>query len=487
MAECLTSSGVDIDASTRTYLSPLLSAGASDSQFLNRDFLKASPADFNGILFSTIFANPPYTRRSALQPNDTALIDNLRQKIGPLNFGKASYWAYFLLHSLSFLQNGGKMIFLLPTSLLQTDYGKNLCNYLGERFEQVNIVVLAFRAFREAQVSVAILLALNYGAQPDGVTVSIARNSVELGGMSNALSRVIPTVATTGFQNWRMMFLSSETLNIYKRLIAGTDIKRFEDIFRVCIGVVTGANEFFVVSDQIAKTLQIPDDQIFPVVSNGHAVRGLTFTKDDYGLLSASSKPSVILRLEENALNSEMRDYIKGGEATGLASRLKCSIRKPWYTLDDVAEPDAFFQYMKSSAPHLVLNDSGCTCTNALHRVNFRQTLPRYQKEFIAVSILTSVTQLTMELTGRSYGGGVLKMEPGTLAKVPLVHLSDVEGVDETFRICDEYLRKDMKQQAIRIADEFVLIKGKGIKMTHATAMQNAWKALVTLRLEHRK
>jgi hypothetical protein len=92
-----------------------------------------------------------------------------------------------------------------------------------------------------------------------------------------------------------------------------------------------------------------------------------------------------------------------------------------------------------------------------------------------------------MELTGRSYGGGVLKMEPGTLAKVPLVHLSDVEGVDETFRICDEYLRKDMKQQAIRIADEFVLIKGKGIKMTHATAMQNAWKALVTLRLEHRK
>jgi hypothetical protein len=44
-----------------------------------------------------------------------------------------------------------------------------------------------------------------------------------------------------------------------------------------------------------------------------------------------------------------------------------------------------------------------------------------------------------------------------------------------------------MKQQAIRIADEFVLIKGKGIKMTHATAMQNAWKALVTLRLEHRK
>lgn len=101
-----------------------------------------------------------------------------------------------------------------------------------------------------------------------------------------------------------------------------------------------------------------------------------------------------------------------------------------WYQVNVEPAPNAFFTYRVASTPYLTLNPKGFLCTNALHKVSFMKELSMSAKKWISLSILSDISQLSLELNGRHYGNGVLKIEPSalkaTLVTIPSRRISEI-------------------------------------------------------------
>ena len=104
----------------------------------------------------------------------------------------------------------------------------------------------------------------------------------------------------------------------------------------------------------------------------------------------------------------------------------------------------------------MILNESECLNSNAVHSVNWNACLD-VEPRAVAVAFLSSAVSVWAELRGRRYGGGVLKIEPGTLKRVPVPLL---QGVEDIFEDVDRELRKGQEERARRLVDDRVLRQG---------------------------
>ena len=109
-----------------------------------------------------------------------------------------------------------------------------------------------------------------------------------------------------------------------------------------------------------------------------------------------------------------------------------------------------------AGSPLLVLNEAECLNSNAVHSVNWKPGLD-VEAEAVAVGFLTSAVSAWAELRGRRYGGGVLKIEPGTLKRIPVPL---VQGAEDIFTDVDRQLRDGQEEEARRLADNRVLRQG---------------------------
>jgi adenine-specific DNA-methyltransferase len=98
----------------------------------------------------------------------------------------------------------------------------------------------------------------------------------------------------------------------------------------------------------------------------------------------------------------------------------KCTIRTPWWRPPVVPVPHLFFTYMSHRYPRLIANPSGATLLNSMHGVLLNRDGPKEARRALPLLVLNSVTMLGAEVLGRSYGGGILKMEPREAASLPV-------------------------------------------------------------------
>jgi hypothetical protein len=135
----------------------------------------------------------------------------------------------------------------------------------------------------------------------------------------------------------------------------------------------------------------------------------------------------------------------------------KCRIRKRWYVVPSVWTPHAFLLRQVHQYPKLILNEAAATCTDTIHRVKFKHgAAPRA----VAAAFLNSLTFAFAEIIGRSYGGGVLELEPNEAEKLLLpLGGADQLDIDEL----DRLLRAGNISAVLDITDRVLLSEGLGL------------------------
>ena len=166
-----------------------------------------------------------------------------------------------------------------------------------------------------------------------------------------------------------------------------------------------------------------------------------------------------------------------------MPSRYKCRVRKPWYSVPQVYESEAFLTYMSGTDPKLVANDASAVAPNTLHIVQLRLG-SRLGIAGLVAAWLTSLTALSCELEGHSLGGGMLKLEPGEARKVAIAFPRTVaQGLGELCCELDGLLRAGRAEAARERADAVVLQRGLGLSKTDVRALRDGWCLLRARRL----
>jgi adenine-specific DNA-methyltransferase len=228
----------------------------------------------------------------------------------------------------------------------------------------------------------------------------------------------------------------------------------FSEYGRVEVGIVTGDNDFFILRGPEAE--RFPQQHLMPIITSARDLRGIRFGADDFRQVVADNRPAYLLNLRQprSTLAPAERDYVEMGERQRVSQRYKCRVREPWYAVPSVWEPDALLLRQAGDMPRLVHLAKKCAATDTIHRVSWRQ--PARGRRH-AVSFMNTWTLLASELTGRSYGGGVLELMPGEANQLPLPQPS--EALDAIFDAVDQRVRARDLFAAVAAIDEVVLPK----------------------------
>ena len=480
--------GVDIDPAAPKYLRDLIAAGASPSQYISQDFFEVSPQHFGVPLFDAVVGNPPYIRYhdipESLQKNAEVRLARFGIRVS----GRASYWASFLLYSMQFLRRGGRLAMVLPGALLHTDYSAHVRELLIGHFETVTIHLLQERIFEGTQEESVILCADGAGKRNRAVRINHAATVEELSrAFADARLKAVTVDDTGGDGGWLRATIDRSALDVYDGLTDGPGVVRLGGWVETRIGVVTGNNAYFILSQSERGRRGIGEEFFVPVLKRPAYVTGLAATDRDLRVIEKQGKDYLLLNPppELRQMPAPLRKYIEEGEESGVHLAWKCKCRTPWYVVPHTSVPEAFIPCMSASWPRVIANRSGYTCTNNIIRLAWKEKRPAADWTRLALGTLSTFSQLSAELVGRSYGGGVLKLEPTELTRlaVPLVPREEAAALA---RQVDALLRRKEQALATAAVDEALLGSLPGLSKAKLVLLRAARDRLFLRRRQHR-
>lgn len=465
--------GVDVDPACMDYVSENEELLAENC--VVRNFFEVTPVDLRGTPFRAVVGNPPYVRHHWFKGLARKSAKEAIARMGVSVPETASAWAYFLVHAMSFLAEGGRLAMLVPEALLQADYAAAVRDALTARFRCVRLIHLRDRVFEGTEESVVVVAASEFGKQ-GSLRVEAVERAQELGLALNCPLRSAKSVSVTA-PNGRSV--APAIVHLLEYLEQHESIRVLADIAIVRIGLVTGANDHFVRNCAELERLEVPRTASLRVVPRTRWLSGLDFTCTDHEQFVRAGLPAFLVRPEPAHENTTgVQRWVAEGIAAAAQERSHCRKREPWFRMELPPVPDAFGTCTRMGSPLLVLNRSGLRCTNALHTIRWRQvsgTAP----EAVATGFLSSAVSTWAELHGRRYGGGVLKMEPSTLNRAPV---PIVKAGKHAFGELDGLMRAGREEEARGLADDIILRDEMGLSRRDIRRLQQARLYLMSQR-----
>jgi hypothetical protein len=415
--------GFDIDPAARDFAAPLVASGIPASNLVHGDFLTAQALTILPML-AAIVGNPPYIRHHAMSAEWVDHAQRLVSNSGATVHRTASAWAYFTILSTAHLRQNGRLALILPGTVLHAHYARNVVLHLQKSFGSLRMLHLRERLFEGTDEESVIVLAARKG----GEGTPRYRRVIGAPDLLQAIRDDSDDRDLEDNGGYKLGLISDLAFEAMQELKSALCVERLGNACRVRIGVVTGANDFFVrpVGDSILDLAQV---ESMPVLTGGGQLTGPTFDVKQMRAIERTGIPCRLAVIKSRGRkNGSLQHQLRSAERKGLSVRHQCHKRRPWYTITDFEPPDLFMPYMGSSAPYLSKNQAGATCTNAIHRLSLREPFRRAVPSVI-VSSFTSLFALEAEILGRHYGGGVLKIEPAVATELSVL----TEGLGEIY------------------------------------------------------
>lgn len=384
------------------------------------DFLTTKPEPS----FLAVVGNPPYIRYQGFtgEARAAGLAAALAQGVRLTKL--SSSWAPFVIHSAAFLAPLGRLALVLPAELLAANYGQEVRDFLLRRFARVAVVLISSQVFPGVQTEAVLLLAEGTGGTRT-VRFAAVDDVDSLGNLT------FDTALEVGpGERWTSALVSLEATDELAELKVAGQLSPLSDWGRISLGGVTGSNRFFTLSPDMARSLGLAASDVVPISPPGSThLRSLTMTKADHAALGKAGAKTLLFRPDKPS--AAARDYIAHGEILGVPQAYKCRVRTPWWRTPLPGPPTLFFTYMNDHTPQLATNPAALHYLNSLHGLYVGPEVAEVA-DLLTLAAVNSATALSAEITGRAYGGGILKMEPREAARLL------VPSIDVVRRHADE-------------------------------------------------
>jgi adenine-specific DNA methylase len=441
-----------------------------------------------GSRFDCVIGNPPFIRyQNFPEPSRSyamAVMKNLGLRANKLT----NIWVPFVAAATDFLAPKGRLAMVLPAELLQVSYAAQLRSFLADHFETIHILACNEMLFPGAQQEVILLLARGRVAAPSPFNkcrIDLSESQsleqmLESGDRAGILGH--EKVVGHDSEKWLKYFLTPREISFMRDLRASAVAVSLRRHATIDIGVVTGSNDFFVVDNNTVNEHGL-SKHVIPLIGRSAQLKGAILEQKDWAeLVEKGDKVFLFYANGESngALSAGEKAYVLTGEESRIHLGYKCSIRDPWYRVPSVWVPDAFLFRQIYDFPRIVLNKAGATSTDTIHRM-----MCKTQAALLLSNLYTHLTAASAEIEGRSYGGGVLELEP-TEAERLLAPLHLVKSAIPLHEI-DAMVRGGNLEEALRSNDKEVLAEGMGLSLRDCAILEDVWTKMRDRRIRRRK
>lgn len=365
-----------------------------------------------------VLGNPPYVRYQDFTGPDRLAAVKAAMASGVRLSALASSWAHFTVHAASFLRPGGRMGLVLPAELLSANYAAPVRQFLLDRFTGVSLVLFTERVFPGVQEEVVLLMASGYDPTGVGADHFEIRQVDTLADLNTLASLDIPRwTPPQRSSKWTAAIGQSEA---YTRLVSSETVTELGQWGRIALGAVTGRNTYFALTDAVRREWGIPIRELTRLSPPGSThLRALTLTEGDVTALANAGKATWLFTPGEKP-SAASRRYIKHGETGEVDKAYKCRIRAPWWRVPVQRPADALITCMNADTAAICANPTGVVHLNSVHGLYLDDDHQDIPVEALALAACSTITRLGAEMVGRSYGGGLLKLEPREAAVLPV-------------------------------------------------------------------
>lgn len=474
-AECPRVDGVEIHRASAEEGRQRVAAAGGDPFIDVSDFFDVPAVP----RYDAVVGNPPYIRYQDFTGETREKARAAARTAGVELSGLASSWAAFTVYSAKFLAPGGRLALVVPGELLSVNYAAPVRDFLVRSFAKVDIILFDRQVFEDAETDAVLLMASGFGTGDSADVTSVRMEKFD---DLTRLSGSIPAgeKVSTGRKSgdkWTVGRDGAVVTEILENLEQNQRFGGLDLWGDTTLGAVTGNNRYFTLSSDGVSSWSIPESELVKLSPPGSRhLRGLRFTEEDWEALDAAGKSTWLFRPGTRHSRSAEK-YLAEGCSAGVPAGYKCRTRKVWYQTPLGKTADLLLTYMNADTARLVTNEAQVQHLNSVHGVFLRDEFRTLGKDLLPLASLNSVTILHAELVGRSYGGGVLKLEPREadrwmVPSVPLIverqaELRAVRGrVEKTLeasgptaaaRLVDKVLLEDVLH-----ADQVVTVRDVG-------------------------
>lgn len=392
------------------------------------DYTRAIPPISEEQKANLLICNPPYVRHHHLSSNEKLRLRTLAQKITGVQLSElAGLYCYFLCIAHGWMAENGLAGWLIPSEFMDVNYGRQIKKYLLHHVTLLGIHRFAPEEvqFKDALVSSAVVWLRKAKPSEDHMVEFTYGGTMTRPSASNSLSVDV----LSHISKWTRIPLATGPVAIrpeHKQI-------RLSDLFSIKRGLVTGANDYFILTlEQIAE-LQLPREFLAPILPSPRLLLEEEIQADQAGNPVLEHKLFLLncnLPEDEVMKYPLLWKYLQLGKELGVDKGYICTHRSPWYSQEQRPPSQFLCTYMgrqgteRNNPFRFILNHSRATVANVYLILYPKPALDQVLKDDPQLSYhvwkaLSSITSEALIKEGRVYGGGLYKLEPGELGNIP--------------------------------------------------------------------
>jgi len=398
--------------------------------------------------FDAVVCNPPYTRQDDIGDEEYR---NYIRKValtfdGEIDISsEAGIYAYFFTHSTHFLKQKGMLGYIVSNSWLDARFGINIQRFFLDNFKTSLILEFDRRAFAEAAINTIIIMAQKfegkqYKTERDSNKVKFVRvkaslKTEEIVDLVNSAKetyeddkiRIVLKTQKELYEDTKWMkFLRAPP--IFFKILENPKVCRIEEIAEVNVGIITYANDFFVLPKELANRLGIEKHYLRPVLSNTKDVTTVDLIESDtkeylfyVSEPKAKLRGTVALKYIEEGENKSIeitRGAEKGKVVRGYQNIPSFRNKQLWYVIKPRKPAPIIVPDLMWERNFAVWNKMGALTTHAFYEIAPHD---KKQIQVLAGILNSSLVALHEEIWGRTaLGEGAIRMMAQEWQKLPI-------------------------------------------------------------------
>lgn len=417
-------------------------AAVNPCQYTNMHIENYLLAHSPGFAYSKIIANPPYLKHNYI-PDKKRLNEFFSKKINDKIPMTSNYYCYFLIKIIEELAPNGKAVVIVPNEIFSSNYGTFFKKFFLKKriIEQVFFFENSNSVFRDTIISPVIMVFRK--KTNDQIRIQeierIAGDKV-----SFKSRKMVSYDDLKSNENWRnCLTYAPQNTDISDKSSLFANFNEYAMVHR---GIATGANAFFLFSENERIEKRINRKYLLPCVTSANILKNAILTSEYVNNLPRDKKTLLLNLTDYTGGDLIVDQYICNGEKQNYNKKYLTSHRTPWYAMESISFiGDMLISTFTRSFFRIVINDANAQNLTCVHAIRLKDKYKKYIHFFYAY-YQSSLGQKLLSEQSRKIGNGLKKIEPNDVAKVPLPNVSIFPH--NTFQRIDSLTKQYLKNRS---------------------------------------